>query len=63
VRLLRGTSITIPTYAYAADGKKGKVTWKNAKKSVTTVTKVGRITAKKAGTATITVKGGTKSGT
>lgn len=41
----------------------GKVTWKSSKKSVATVSKSGKITAKKPGTAKITAKAGKKTWT
>lgn len=42
-------------------GTKGKITWSTSKKSVATVSKSGKVTTKKAGTATITAKTGSKS--
>lgn len=41
-------------------GTKKKVTWSSNKKSVATVSKKGKVTARKAGTATITAKVGKK---
>lgn len=44
------------TYTLKVSGTKKKVTWSSDKKSVATVNSKGKVTAKKAGTATITAK-------
>lgn len=49
------------TLQLKVSGTKDKVTWSSSKKSVASVTKSGKVTAKKAGTATITAKAGKKS--
>lgn len=49
------------TYTLKMQGTKKKVTWKTSKKTVATVNSKGKVTAKKAGTATITAKVGSKS--
>jgi len=53
--LVRGKSKTLKL-----KGTKGKITWSSNKKSVATVTKKGKVTARKKGTATITAKVGKK---
>lgn len=49
------------SFTLQVKGTKKKVTWSTSKKSVATVSQKGKVTAKKAGTATITAKVGGKS--
>lgn len=56
----KATVIKGKTLQLKMKGTKKKVTWSSNKKSVATVTKKGKITAKKAGTAMITAKVGKK---
>jgi len=62
VRLIKGTSVKIPALAYTAGGTKAtaKVRWTSSKAKVAKVSSAGKITAKKVGRATITVKAGGK---
>lgn len=56
---LNKTKVTLnvkKTYKLKVSGTKKKVTWSSSKKSVATVSKTGKVTAKKKGTATITAK-------
>jgi len=60
LRLVKGRSLTVPGAVYYTDSRLqpsygGKVTWKSSSKKVAKVSKNGRITAKKAGKAVITV--------
>lgn len=48
------------SYTLKLNNASGKVTWSTSKKSVATVNKNGKVTAKKKGTATITAKAGGK---
>lgn len=48
------------SYKLKVRGKKQNVTWRSSKKKIATVSKKGKVTAKKAGTATITAKIGKK---
>lgn len=60
---LNKTSITLPingSYNLKLDGTTSKITWSSNKKSIATVNKSGKITAKKAGTAIISAKVGKK---
>ncbi len=47
-------------YTLKLKGKKGSITWKSSNKKVATVNKSGKVTAKKAGTTTISAKNGKK---
>ncbi|MEY8426885.1 Ig-like domain-containing protein [Lachnospiraceae bacterium 46-15] len=56
---LNKTKVTLnvkKTYKLKVSGTAKKVTWSSSKKSVATVSKTGKVTAKKKGTATITAK-------
>lgn len=55
LRLKSGTS-----YKLKVKGQKRKITWRSSKKKIASVSKKGKVTAKKAGTATITAKIGKK---
>jgi alpha-amylase len=57
VRLVKGQTITLAAFGYSADGSRNsaKLTWASSKKSVATVSQTGKIRAKKAGAAKITV--------
>ncbi|MDR0432771.1 MAG: glycoside hydrolase family 3 C-terminal domain-containing protein [Bifidobacteriaceae bacterium] len=55
VVLVKGKSVRLAASAYLSDGSKAKVSWKSSKKKVATVAANGRITAKRAGKATITL--------
>lgn len=61
-RLNKGkVSLRIGTsYKLKVKGRKRTVTWRSSKKKIATVSKKGKVTAKKAGTATITAKIGKK---
>ncbi|MDR1295505.1 MAG: Ig-like domain-containing protein, partial [Bifidobacteriaceae bacterium] len=63
VRLVKGKGITVPAFGYLAVGGRAKVTWKSSKTAVATVSATGRITARKAGKATITASAGGKKAT
>lgn len=52
----KATLFTGKTLQLKLNGAKGKVTWSSSKKSVATVSKSGKVKAKKNGTATITAK-------
>ncbi|MDR3202588.1 MAG: FIVAR domain-containing protein [Bifidobacteriaceae bacterium] len=54
VTLIKGKSITIYATGYGVNGAKAKVTWKSSKKKVATVSKTGKVKAKRVGKATIT---------
>jgi hypothetical protein len=56
LRLVAGKSSTVAVKAVTAKGAKAKVTWKSSNAKVAKVSKLGKITAKKAGKAIITVK-------
>lgn len=56
VTLQKGKSFTIQATVLPSDANDKKLTYSSSKKSVATVNSKGKITAKKAGTATITVK-------
>lgn len=57
----RKVSLRIGTsYKLKVKGRKRTVTWRSSKKKIATVSKKGKVTAKKAGTATITAKIGKK---
>ncbi|MDR1152930.1 MAG: glycoside hydrolase family 9 protein [Bifidobacteriaceae bacterium] len=60
VRLVKGSSARLYGYGYTAAGKQVKATWSSSKKSVASVSSAGKVTAKKAGSATITVRAGGK---
>lgn len=60
---LNKTSITLQkgkTYTLKLKGTKKKAKWTSSKKTIATVTKKGKVTAKKSGTAVITAKIGKK---
>lgn len=59
IYLKKGASYTISTIVAPADST-DEVTFKTSNKKVATVSKKGKVVAKKKGTATITVKAGTK---
>jgi hypothetical protein len=61
VTLVRGRSITLAALAHQSNGTTLKVAWKSSKPSVATVSARGKITAKKAGRATITATAAGKS--
>jgi hypothetical protein len=52
--VVKGTSITIPAVLYTGPLGNTKLTWKSSKKAAAPVTATGKVTAKKAGTYTIT---------
>jgi uncharacterized protein YjdB len=61
VRLAAGRSLTLAAAAYSADGTAvGAVTFASSKPSVARVNAQGKVTARKAGTSTITIKAGGK---
>jgi hypothetical protein len=61
IRLVAGTSVTLQASAYTATGAPASVSWKSAKPGIVQVSKAGKVTAKKAGTARITASAGGKS--
>jgi uncharacterized protein YjdB len=60
IRLAKGSSARLYGYGYTAEGKRVKASWSSSKSSVVSVSSVGKVTAKKAGSATVTVKAGGK---
>jgi alpha-L-fucosidase 2 len=60
-----GQSVTLPARAYLANGSKAavKIAWKSSNPKVATVTAKGKITGKKTGKTTITLKSGSKTAT
>jgi hypothetical protein len=63
VRLVKGKSITFAAFGYMTGGGRAKVTWKSSKTAVAKVSASGRITARKAGKATVTASAGGKKAT
>jgi alpha-amylase len=63
IRLVKGKAITLPAAGYTAAGERVAVAWTSSKPSVAKVSAAGRITAKKAGRATLTVTAGGKKAT
>ncbi|MDR1428089.1 MAG: FIVAR domain-containing protein, partial [Bifidobacteriaceae bacterium] len=60
VRLVKGKSVRIAGFGYTAAGSLTKVSWSTSKASVAKVSASGKITARKAGTAIVTLKAGGK---
>jgi hypothetical protein len=60
VRLRVGGSLRLTGAGYQADGATSKVSWTSSDRTIASVSALGKITAKKAGRATITVKAGGK---
>jgi uncharacterized protein YjdB len=60
VNLVKGKSITISAKAYTNTGAAAKVAYKSSNTKVATVNASGKITAKKVGKTTVTIKAGTK---
>ncbi|MDR1152272.1 MAG: endo-1,4-beta-xylanase [Bifidobacteriaceae bacterium] len=60
ITLVTGASVTLAGKAYTATGS-AKVSWKSSNKKVATVSSAGKITAKKAGKAVLTLKAGSLS--
>jgi uncharacterized protein YjdB len=58
LRLVKGSSAKVRATAFDAEGQALKATWKSSKPNVAKVTAAGKVTAAKAGTATLTVKSG-----
>jgi hypothetical protein len=63
VVLAKGQQVTIAALAYTNTGANAKVSWSSSAKTVASVSATGKITAKKAGKTTITIKAGAKSTT
>ncbi|MDR0432776.1 MAG: glycoside hydrolase family 3 C-terminal domain-containing protein [Bifidobacteriaceae bacterium] len=61
ITLVAGKSVSIPVKAFTETGGTSKLVWKSSKSSVASVSQSGKISARKAGKATITVKAGSKS--
>jgi uncharacterized protein YjdB len=62
-RLVKGTKLRLAGYGYNAGGSKVKVTWTSSNAAVAKVSASGRVTAVKAGRATITLTAGTMKAT
>ncbi|MDR0366430.1 MAG: glycoside hydrolase family 3 C-terminal domain-containing protein [Bifidobacteriaceae bacterium] len=61
VRLAKGQKFTVVAKAYTAGGATKAVSWKSSNARVASVSKAGRISAKRAGKATLTASAGGKS--
>jgi hypothetical protein len=62
ITLVKGKKATVAAYGYTATGTV-KVTWKSSNSTVAAVSAAGKITAKKVGKATMSVKAGTHTAT
>ncbi|MDR1428498.1 MAG: DUF4185 domain-containing protein, partial [Bifidobacteriaceae bacterium] len=60
VTLVKGKSVALSAWAYSDTGAKTAVSWASANKNVATVSKAGKINAKKAGKTTVTATVGGK---
>ncbi|MDR0431797.1 MAG: endo-1,4-beta-xylanase [Bifidobacteriaceae bacterium] len=56
LRLVKGKSAKVSVKALTATGSKATVTWKSSNPKIAKVSKTGKITAKKAGKAVVTIK-------